>query len=93
MSQPGETLSSRVARLEEQADAALRVLVDRDRELRDIRQTVHQIRDIVDDLRADQNRRDGAIGLGKWVVGTGFLGAVGAAVLAAWHLLTRGPGA
>lgn len=72
-----ESLAARVARLEAGERAAEDHRVTRDREIRDIKDTVRRVEKKLDKLMDAEARRDGAIGLGKWIVGTGFLGAVG----------------
>lgn len=83
----GESIEARVARLEEAKVAAERTRIDRDREIRDIKTVVTEIDAKLDRLIADKNQRDGAIGLGKWLVGTGFFALVGSAVLATLHYI------
>lgn len=82
-----ESLEARVARLEEARDAAERTRADRDREIRDIKKVVGDIDGKLDLLVKDKDQRDGAIGLGKWLVGTGFFALVGSAVIATLHYI------
>lgn len=70
-------MPAKVARLEAEAKENARHRADRDREIRDIKDTVRRVEEKLDKLMDAEARRDGAIGLGKWIVGTGFLGAVG----------------
>lgn len=89
----GESLEARVARLEEAKRAAELVRQDRDREIRAIKNTVNDIDAKLDKLVSDKDQRDGAIGLGKWLVGTGFFALVGSIVMATIHYISgRGAG-
>lgn len=78
----GESIEARVTRLEERERAAAQVRADRDREIRDIKTTIHDVDAKLDRLIADKNQRDGALIFGKWLVGVGFFSAVGGIVLA-----------
>lgn len=82
-----ESIEARVTRLEERERAAAAVRVDRDREIRDIKNTVHEMDGKLDELVAGKNRQDGAVGLGKWLVGLGFFGTVGSIVIATLHYI------
>lgn len=66
-----------MARLEAEAGANAQHRIDRDREIRDIKKLVGDIDAKLDKLIDSEARREGAIGLGKWIVGTGLFGAVG----------------
>lgn len=81
-----EGLGARVARLEEDSKANADHRRARDREIKQIRDMVTSIDTKVDRLVAAEDRRSGAISMGKWVVGTGFFGASGTAIIAvlAW---------
>ncbi len=50
---------------------------------------MRRVEEKLDDLITDRDRRDGAIGLGKWLVGGGFFSAVGGILIAVWHFIHR----
>jgi hypothetical protein len=89
MNAADDDLTVRVVRLEEAVAAANLQRADRDREIRDIKRAVKSIEDKIDLLIADKNTRDGAVGLGKWLVTTGVFGAIGAVALAVIAALGR----
>lgn len=91
----GETMSSRVAVIEEAAKS-------RDREIRDLKsglsdankkldsalRLLAKLEDLpekVTELTVDRHEASGAIKLGKFVIGTGFFGLVGSAAFGIWH--------
>jgi len=85
-----ESLSVRVARLEAAEQRNSEIQASRDRETADMKATYADIDAKLERLIEDKNKRDGAIGFGKWIVGTGFFAMVGSAVLAVLHLLGSG---
>jgi hypothetical protein len=85
-----ESLSVRVSRLEAAEHRNNDIQSARDHELATMKATYAEIDAKLELLIEDKNKRDGAIGFGKWIVGTGFFAMVGSAVLAVLHLLGSG---
>lgn len=87
-------LQARIISLEANERAALDIRAQRDREIKDIKNTVGGMDGKLDQLVADKAGRDTAISLAKWLVGTGFLGIVGSVIVATLHYvgLLRPPG-
>lgn len=85
-----ESLSVRVARLEAAEQRNSELQASRDHETTAMKATYAEIDAKLELLIEDKNKRDGAIGFGKWIVGTGFFAMVGSAVLAVLHLLGSG---
>lgn len=78
---------ARIAVLEGAERVAVEVRVARDREIRDIKSTIGAMDGKLDKLVEDKAGRDGAIGFGKWLVGTGFLAVVGSVIIATLHYI------
>lgn len=95
--QTTETLSdlqARVAKLEGADRVNAEVRVTRDREIRDVKETVNGMDTKLDTLLADKAGRDTAISWAKWLIGTGFFGVVGSVIVATLHYIgvLRPPG-
>ena len=82
----GDALA-RIAALEANERAAVDSREMRDREIRDIKKTLVDVDGKLDGLVADKAGRDTAIGLGKWIVGTGFFGIVGSVIIGTLHYI------
>lgn len=82
-----ESIEARVARLEAANAAANELRISRDREIRDVKNLVVELDAKIDRLLEDKTARDTTIGLGKWIVGTGFLAWAGGGLLWAWEML------
>lgn len=78
---------ARIAVLEGAERAAGEVRIARDREIKDIKTTIGGMDTKLDRLVADKAAKDAAIGMGKWLVGTGFLGVVGSVIVATLHYI------
>ncbi len=78
---------ARIAVLEGAERAAGEVRIARDREIKDIKTTIGGMDTKLDRLVADKAAKDAAIGVGKWLVGTGFLGVVGSVIVATLHYI------
>ncbi len=78
---------ARIAVLEGAERAAGEVRIARDREIKDIKTTIGGMDAKLDRLVADKAAKDAAIGVGKWLVGTGFLGVVGSVIVATLHYI------
>ena len=81
----GQSIGERVAALEERAKA-------RDIEMRDMKDALKELGGKLDDIAdgvkklvASENQRVGALNLGKFIAGTGVLGALGTGALVFWH--------
>lgn len=85
---------ARVVALEAGERAAADIRATRDREIRDIKNTMQDVDTKLDQLLNDKAGRDTAISLGKWIVGTGFFGVVGSVIVATLHYIgwLRPPG-
>lgn len=87
MSRQVATLAERMATAEAQIQAIVDSRADRDREIKAIKLGQESMDRKLDALLADKERRDGAIGLGRWLITIGIPSMVGGAVLWVWHLL------
>jgi hypothetical protein len=59
--------------------------ISRDREIRDLKAEVRSANEKLDAIQLALAQQDGAIGLGKWLVGTGFVGVIGSAIYGIFH--------
>lgn len=80
-------LQARVATLEASERVAAEVRVSRDREIKGIKDAIGSMDGKLDLLVTDKAGRDTAIGLGKWIVGTGFFGIVGSVIIGTLHYI------
>ncbi len=80
-------LRAKVARLEAEGERAQEIRITRDREIREIKDTVEKVDGKVDTLVNDKAGRDTVIGFAKWLVGVGFFGTVGSVILATLHYI------
>ncbi len=80
-------IAARVAAIEAREIAAVEVRAFRDREIKEIKETVASVDGKIDLLVIDKAGRDTTISVGKWFVGTGFFGLVGSAILATLHYI------
>ena len=80
------TMSERMATVEAKLAAAELSRADRDREIRQIKDTIKGMDGKLDQLVEDKAHRDGALGLGRWMVSIGVPSLIGGWVLALWHL-------
>lgn len=85
-----ESIEARVARLEAESRADVEHRIMRDREIRDIKAGVEAIRADLKILTTDKTQRDTAIGLGKWVIGTGFAAWLGGGLIWLWEMMKVG---
>ena len=82
----GETHAERLATIEAQIAAMAEARAERDREIKAIKEGQGEIVRKLDILIADKARRDGALGLGRWLITIGIPSLIGGAVLWIWHL-------
>ena len=87
MSRQGTTLAERVATAEAQIAAIIEAWVDRDREIKAIKTGQDTINSKLDLLIEDKQRRDGALGMGRWLITIGIPSMVGGVVLWVLHLI------
>lgn len=80
-------IAARVVALEANERASVDIRNTRDREIKEIKGTVTDMDGKLDQLVADKAGRDSAIGLGKWIVGTGFFGLVGSVIIGTLHYI------
>ena len=83
----GTTLAERVATAEAQIEAIHEAQADRDREIKALKQVNADINRKLDLLIEDKQRRDGVLGMGRWLITIGIPSLVGGAVLWVWHFL------
>lgn len=86
MNPPMAALGERVATVEAQIAEIHALRADRDREIRAIKVMQTEINHKLDLLIEDKQRRDGALGLGRWMISVGIPSLVGGALLWVWHL-------
>ena len=60
---------------------------ERDREVKAMKQTMASIDSKLDQLVEDKARRDGALGLGRWLITIGIPSLLGGMVMTLWHLI------
>lgn len=77
----------RLAKIETQIDTMLGMLRQRDVEIHAVREGQLELAQKMETLLMDKERRDGALGLGKWLISVGIPSLIGGAVLWVWHLL------
>lgn len=77
----------RLAKIEIQIDTMLDMLRRRDIETHAIREGQVELAQKMETLLMDKERRDGALGLGKWLISVGIPSLIGGAVLWIWRLL------
>jgi hypothetical protein len=82
----GVTHAERLATIEAQIAAIPAMRADRDREISAIKVMQTEINHKLDLLIEDKQRRDGALGLGRWMIAVGIPSLVGGALLWVWHL-------
>lgn len=82
----GPSHAERLSSIEAQLDAIHEIRADRDREMKAIKDMQAEINRKLDVLIADKSRRDGALGLGRWLITVGIPSLIGGAVLALWHM-------
>ncbi len=80
-------LSERMAKAEAQIEAIGEARADRDREIKALKESFAAINAKLDLLIADKARRDGALGLGRWLIGIGIPALVAGWAVALWHLV------
>lgn len=81
------SIAERMATAEAQIAAIIDQRSDRDREIKQIKESIGGVDRKLDLLVEDKAQRDGAIRLGRWLIGIGIPSLVGGWVLALWHLL------
>lgn len=79
-------MAERMATAEAQIAAMVEQRTERDREVKAMKEVIGSIDRKLDQLVEDKARRDGALGLGRWLITIGIPSMVGAAVLALWNL-------
>lgn len=83
------TIGERMATIEARADAIELARRDRDREFGEFRAAVLEINASLKLLLADKSSRDGALGLGRWLIGIGLPALIGGWAIALWHFLAE----
>lgn len=81
------SLGERMAMAEAQIAAMIEQRSDRDCEVKAIKESIRGIDSKIDQLIEDKAHRDGAISLGRWLIGIGIPSLIGGWVLAIWHFL------
>lgn len=76
-----------MATVEAHIDAIVEARVERDREIKAIKEGQIAANKKLDLLLEDKQLRDGAIGLGRWLITIGIPSMVGGAVLWVWRLV------
>ena len=76
-----------MATVEAHIDAIVEARVERDREIKAIKEAQVLTNQKLDLLLEDKQLRDGAMGLGRWLITIGIPSLVGGAVLWVWHLV------
>lgn len=74
-------MAERLVRAEEQIKAIIDGRGDRDREMKALKATLTEIDAKLDLLLEDKNKRDGVLGMGRWLIAIGIPSMVGGAVL------------
>lgn len=87
MARGGTTLAERMATAEAQIDAIHEAWTDRDREIKELKEVNADINRKLDLLIEDKQRRDGVLGMGRWLITIGIPSLVGGAVLWVWNFL------
>lgn len=87
MARGGTTLAERMATAEAQITAIHASRADRDREIKALKQVNADINRKLDLLIEDKQRRDGALGMSRWLITVGIPSLIGGAVLWVWHFL------
>ena len=80
------SMAERMATAEAKILAIVDQRTERDREVRDLKGTMRSIDQKLDLLVEDKARRDGAVGLGRWLIAIGIPSLIGGAVLALWEV-------
>lgn len=75
-----------MAAAEAQIAAGEQRRADRDREIKEIKQTVQGMDGKIDQLISEHNRQQGALSLGRWLISIGVPSLLGGWALALWHL-------
>lgn len=78
-------LNERMATAEAQIQAIVEARADRDREMKALKAELGAANGKLDVLLSDKERRDGALGLGRWLIGIGLPTLVGGFILELWH--------
>lgn len=86
MARGGTTLAERMATAEAHIEAIHEARADRDREIKALKEGNAEINRKLDVLIADKERRDGVLGMGRWLITIGIPSLVGGAVLWVWNL-------
>lgn len=86
MARGGATLAERMATAEAQIEAIHEAWTDRDREIKALKEVNADINRKLDLLIADKERRDGVLGMGRWLITVGIPSLIGGAALWVWHL-------
>ena len=76
-----------MATVEAHIDAIVEARVERDREIKAIKEGQIAANKKLDLLLEDKQLRDGAIGLGRWLITIGIPSMVGGAAMWVWHLV------
>jgi len=79
-------MGERMATVEAQVHAIVEMREERDREIKSIKTSLSDIGGKLDLLVQDKARRDGALGLSRWLIGIGIPGMIGGWVLYLWHI-------
>lgn len=87
MARGGTTLAERMATAEAQIDAIHEAWTDRDREIKELKEVNADINRKLDLLIEDKQRRDGALGMGRWLITVGIPSLIGGAALWVWNFL------
>lgn len=87
MARGGTTLAERMATAEAQIDAIHEAWTDRDREIKELKEVNADISRKLDLLIEDKQRRDGALGMGRWLIAVGIPSLIGGAALWVWNFL------
>lgn len=87
MARGGATLAERMAKTEAQIAAIHEARTDRDREIKALKGVNADINRKLDLLIEDKQRRDGALGMGRWLITVGIPSLIGGAALWVWNFL------
>ena len=87
MARGGATLAERMATVEAHIDAIVEARVERDLEIKAIKEGQIAANKKLDLLLEDKQLRDGAIGLGRWLITVGIPSLIGGAALWVWRFL------
>lgn len=87
MARGGTTLAERMATAEAHIEAIHEARADRDREIKALKEGNAEINRKLDLLIEDKQRRDGALGMGRWLITVGIPSLIGGAALWVWQFL------